>query len=320
MIAFSIILLVLLLVGSGFLMSQRDSLRWMRLGAWALLFCAVALAHGMMLESHPVARMVGICFVLLAGLKGLVFIEWRAERPQKNTLPLGAYLLFALCWFGMNPGAFRQRRRGLRWRSDVWIGLVCMLLGTLGAWLVWHMEWRQVFIVFFPMSLGFHFGALRVLKGVFRACGYPVRTLFPNLFSAQGVADFWRRCWNVSYSQMMVRIVGRPLGKVLGRGQEKPRSEIILLAIFLGSGLLHELAITLPARAGYGLPTCYFSLHGGFIFIERFLSPWMRRVFVALAVVLPLGFLFPSHFQEEVLWPCLSALESLEQLFLNKNR
>jgi len=58
------------------------------------------------------------------------------------------------------------------------------------------------------MSLGFHFGALRVLKGGLRRAGFPVRTLFPNVLKAKGVGDFWSRRWNVGYSQMMQRLVG----------------------------------------------------------------------------------------------------------------
>lgn len=314
MIALSIIFLVLFLVGFGFVMARRGPLHWARLAAWSFLAGAVALVHGLMLDSDPVARMVGICLVLLAGMKGLVFIEWSAERPRKNVLDLHTYLLFALAWFGMDPGAFVERKKGLSWRADVGIGLVCMLLGTLGAWLVWHMEWRHVLIVFLPMSLGFHFGALRVLKGAYRAWGYRVRTLFPNPLRAQGVADFWSRRWNSGYSQMMARVIGRPLEAAIGR----PCKGGVLLAIFIASGLLHELAITLPVRAGYGLPTCYFALHGALIFAEKFLSPWMRRVLVTVAVLAPLAWLFPRDFQEEVLLPCLSVLELLDNLIPRK--
>ena len=41
-----------------------------------------------------------------------------------------------------------------------------------------------------------------------------------------------------------------------------------LAASFLGSGLLHELAISVPVRAGYGLPTAYFALHGVLLMAE----------------------------------------------------
>ncbi len=59
----------------------------------------------------------------------------------------------------------------------------------------------------------------------------------------------------MGYSQMMQRLVGRTVEAIAG-------SNAGVMAIFLASGLLHELGITLPVRSGFGLPTLYFLLHG----------------------------------------------------------
>jgi alginate O-acetyltransferase complex protein AlgI len=61
---------------------------------------------------------------------------------------------------------------------------------------------------------------------------------------------------------MMQRLVGRPVEAVAG-------SNAGVMAIFLASGLLHELAITLPVRSGFGLPTLYFLLHGILTILEK---------------------------------------------------
>lgn len=269
-----------------------------RFSGWLVLAVIVAGADCAMSDADPVSRMVGICCVLLGGMKGLVYAEWAGEQR----LPLLRYGAFSLLWFGMDPASFRDRRNGLSWKGDVKLGLILMVLGTLGAWLVRTLDWHHVFIMFLPMSLGFHFGALRVLKGCLRAAGFPVRTLFPNVLETQGICDFWSRRWNVGYSQMMQRLVGRPVEAIAG-------SSASVLAVFLASGLLHELAITLPVGSGYGLPTCYFMLHGILIQLEKMWGRAFGKIPALFAVVLPIGLLFPPAFQNEVIARCMGVFD-----------
>ncbi|MCW1922209.1 membrane bound O-acyl transferase family-domain-containing protein [Luteolibacter arcticus] len=269
-----------------------------RLAGWLLLAALLIGADQALAGHESLLRMIGLCCVLLGGMKGLVYAEWAHGRR----LSMPRYAVFAFLWFGMDPGSFQARRAGLDWRSDVRLGLLLMVVGTLGAWLVWWMEWRQIFLMFLPMSLGFHFGALRVLKGALRAAGFPVRTLFPNLLEARGIGDFWSKRWNVGYSQMMQRLVGRPVQKVCGESAG-------VMAVFLGSGVLHELAITLPVRSGFGLPTIFFTLHGVATVMERKLGRPLGRIPALLAVILPLGVLFPPVFQREVIARCLDVFE-----------
>ena len=289
--------------GPVFAKIQATGLR--RFLGWLLLIASLVAADLSMENAEPIWRMIGICSVLLGGMKGLVYAEWARGR----TLPLIHYLVFAFLWFGMDPGSFQSRRKGLSWRRDVVIGFIFMLLGTLGAWLVWVMDWRQIFVMFLPMSLGFHFGALRVLKGGLRAAGLPVRTLFPNLLEARGIGDFWSMRWNTGYSQMMQRVVGRPAGERLGKNWG-------VMAVFLTSGLLHEAAITLPVHAGFGLPTLYFTLHGLLTLLETKCQRPIGKIPALLAVVIPLPWLFPPTFQREVIEPFLGVFDFASRLFL----
>lgn len=291
-------LLVLTGVAAGPLLAKVGSVALRRGIGWLVLAAIIVAADFVVKDVEPLWRMVAICCVLLGGMKGLVYAEWAGSR----SLPLPRYGIFAFLWFGMDPGSFRVRRDGLTWRRDVAIGLLFMLIGTLGAWLVWAMGWRHILVMFLPMSLGFHFGALRVLKGGLRAAGFPVRTLFPNVLETNGIGDFWSRRWNTGYSQMMQRSVGRPLGALLGENAG-------IMAVFVASGLLHELAITLPVRSGFGLPTLYFTLHGMLAVVEKKMGRPLGKVPALLAVVLPLGWLFPPAFQTEVIAECLGVFD-----------
>ncbi|MES2922938.1 MAG: MBOAT family protein [Verrucomicrobiota bacterium] len=294
-------MLVIVGIAAGPILAKVKKLWVRRLAGWLVLVAVIAGADFALSNDAAVFRMMGICCVLLGGMKGLVYAEWAGE----HRLTVLRYSVFAFLWFGMDPASFQNRREELSWKSDVRLGLLLMLVGTLGAWLVWAMEWRQIFIMFLPMSLGFHFGALRVLKGGLRAAGFPVRTLFPNVLDTQGVGDFWSRRWNVGYSQMMQRLVGRPVETLAGMNAG-------LMAVFVASGILHELAITLPVRSGFGLPTLYFTLHGSLTLLERKWGRPFGKFPALLAVILPLGLLFPPGFQNEVIASCLGVFDLLK--------
>lgn len=294
-------LVIAAITAGPFLAKVRTA--WVRRAAgWIILAALMTGADALLADQDAIVRMVGICGLLLGGMKGLVYAEWARD----DRLPFWNYCVFAFLWFGMDPGSFKSRRAGLEWKDDVRIGSVLMLAGTLGAWLVWAMEWRQILVMFVPMSLGFHFGALRVLKGGMRAAGFPVRTLFPNVLEARGIGDFWSRRWNVGYSQMMQRLVGRQV-------ETRAGAEAGLMAVFVMSGLLHELAITLPVRSGFGLPTVYFTLHGILVLLEKRRGRPFGKIPALLAVAVPLALLFPPDFQTEVIARCLEVFDLVRE-------
>lgn len=94
--------------------------------------------------------------------------------------------------------------------------------------------------------------------------------------------------------------------------------ELVLLGagvgqlVFLVSGLLHEIAITLPVREGYGGPTLYFLMHGLAVRLERAGWPlWWKRLWTMLRIVGPLPLLFPDAFVQDVILRCLRVLPNL---------
>jgi alginate O-acetyltransferase complex protein AlgI len=157
------------------------------------------------------------------------------------------------------------------------------------------------------LSLVLHFGLFNLGAGMWRLLGYDARPLFVAPLKATRLEEFWGRRWNLAFSEMTQRAVYGPLSGLVGR-------RLATAAAFLFSALLHELAISVPVRAGYGLPFAYFLVHGLLVMGEKAMarretevarSPWVGRAYVIGALLLPLPALFHPPFLRAVVWPLL---------------
>jgi alginate O-acetyltransferase complex protein AlgI len=177
----------------------------------------------------------------------------------------------------------------------------CLSSGVLSVVLMAHLGVGMLLPLFVGMSVAFHYGVLRLLVAFWRWCGRPVRVLFRNPLKMQGFADFWGKRWNLAYSQMMAIAVMRPLLDSFGK---RPAQ----FGVFVISGLLHELAITVPVGAGYGWPTLFFVLQGMFTVSEVRASRVMAAL-CGLSLVVGLPMLFPEAFVEAVIYPARDFLK-----------
>lgn len=135
--------------------------------------------------------------------------------------------------------------------------------------------------------------------------GVDARPLFRMPIFAKSLAEFWSLRWNQGFTEMTALAVYRPLVKRLGRPAP-------LSACFLVSGLFHELAISVPVNAGYGLPMTYFVLHGLLVVGEE---KWRtngyvgkeismgRRLWTAAWLLIPLPLVFHSPFYRGLFVP-----------------
>src|SRR5262249_59795281 len=119
------------------------------------------------------------------------------------------------------------------------------------------------------LSLTVHFGLCNGLAGAWRSRGIACDALFRAPLRSQSLSEFWGRRWNLAFSEMTAIAVYRPLSPRTGRAPA-------LLASFALSGLLHEMAISLPVHAGVGLPFLYFALQGTLVLLEPPLDPPAR--------------------------------------------
>jgi alginate O-acetyltransferase complex protein AlgI len=93
-------------------------------------------------------------------------------------------------------------------------------------------------------------------------------------------------------------------------------SPIATLMVFLISGLIHELVISLPAGGGYGLPTTYFMIQGLGVASERTQFArgiglgrgWRGFLFTTVIAGGPVFWLFPEPFIRNVIVPMLAVI------------
>src|SRR2546421_8892735 len=80
--------------------------------------------------------------------------------------------------------------------------------------------------------------------------------------AARSVGEFWGARWNTAFHILARDYVVAPL---------RPRIGVpaATMAAFAASGLVHEAVISLPVRAGFGLPMGYFLLQGLAVLAER---------------------------------------------------
>lgn len=108
---------------------------------------------------------------------------------------------------------------------------------------------------------------------------------------------------------MTALIAYRPLKATVG-------IENAVISSFLLSGLLHEIAISLPVDTGYGLPMTYFAIHAGAMqletkssFVQRIIRhKVLCHVWVITLLIAPMPLLFHHDFIQQVLAPLRALL------------
>jgi alginate O-acetyltransferase complex protein AlgI len=244
---------------------------------------------------HAIVRMLVLIAVTFLTMKGIVV------AVTKTRLTLTQWLAF-LGWFGMRPAVFaRPRSAGIEpagppasWRP----GLCAIASGIALLLLARAMRSHilTVAIALPALSLILHFGIIDLATALYRRAGWPVDNPFRNPLASRSLGEFWSRRWNVGFSEMIAVTVHRPVRRRAGEAAG-------LMASFLASGLLHEIAISVPVHAGFGLPTLYFLLHGVLVGFERKFPHVTGRAWTFFWLIAPLPILFHPPFLRGVIRP-----------------
>ena len=246
---------------------------------------------------------------VFGGFKWLTW--WRAGSRDP-----GRSLAYLLLWPGMDAPRFMDpSARPPRPAAGEWAAAIAKT--TAGAVLFWGIArttpgqasgWAGMV----GLVLMLHFGFFHLLSVLWRTAGVDARPLMRAPLRATSLASFWSERWNRAFVDLARPLVLRPLHRQWGLGGA-------LFAVFVASGLLHELVISVPAGGGWGLPTAYFVLQGLAVMIER--SPVGQRLglgegragwlFTLALVAGPVYWLFHPPFVERVVLPMMRALGAL---------
>ena len=304
--------LLVLTLALGFVISRIASLKLARTAAWSLVALSFAGAERLTAGEPAGVRMLGILGTLLYAMKAVVSVEERCAGGAALS-PL-RWLVFAAVWPGMRPSLFaglgtRSLPGGLPLMARGAVRLAAGALLLLAARRAWA-EGNAVLatVLALPaLSLILHFGIFNVLAGLWRQLGARCDALFRAPLRSRSLTEFWGRRWNLAFSEMTALGIYRPLEPRMGRS-------IAMVAAFLASGLLHEIAISLPVNRGFGLPLSYFALHGLLMLAEQgleraghpiFRHAWIGRTWTLFWLALPLPILFHRPFLAGVVWPLL---------------
>ena len=281
--------------------------------AWAWLPVSTVAAALLSWDLPAGARFLVTSVSVFLAMK--VVCHAAARRAGFEGLRPSAWLAFAFLWVGMQPLPFR------RWGgpavpgsgAELAAGLVGTVLGC-GAWLglvcAWHAGAPATLVGPLQVAGAFlllRFGVFRIGAGLLGLLGMRVGPVFRAPERSRSLTELWSTRWNRPFSEMLQLSVERPLRPRLGAARGRA-------AAFLLSGLLHEVALSLPVRAGFGLPTAYFVLQGLLVLLEGRLrtrgrgpeewGAWGRAWTLGWAL-LPAVLVFHPAFVRGVLLPLL---------------
>jgi predicted DCC family thiol-disulfide oxidoreductase YuxK len=261
----------------------------------------------------PWIFMWAVAFAIYAGCKWLTYREATRRSGATSRLRVASYLL---AWPGMDAAQFLSGEN-VPVKSFVMEWTFAAAKTLSGIVVLWEIARRA--LPGHPILAGWigmtgiifilHFGLFHVLSLAWRSVGIEAVPVMRSPMLARSLAEFWGKRWNTAFNELAFRFSFRPL-----RRATTPVAATLL--VFLLSGLAHELVVSLPARAGYGLPTIYFLVQGLGMIAERTktgrqiglgrgVRGWTFTLIVAGA---PACWLFHPPFIKNVILPMLHAI------------
>ena len=260
------------------------------------------------------AFMWALAIAIFIGCKWLTW--WRTRDIPTTRLRQFGYLL---AWPGMDAEAFLHSAvRPAQPSKRDWIWAVVKTI--FGVALLWGVVRRvpaslpllRGWVGLVGLIFVLHFGTFHFVALLWQRAGVAAVPIMSAPALASSLSEFWGKRWNLGFHQLAASLIFQPLRNRLG-------ATGATWAVFLTSGLVHDLVISFPAGGGYGLPTMYFTLQAACLLFERS-RPGKKlslgrglpgRLFTLLVAAGPAFWLFHSWFVMRVVMPFLEAVRAL---------
>ncbi len=185
-----------------------------------------------------------------------------------------------------------------------------LLINTAGFILaITTPPWYPYQYLFYLMGLSLilHFGLLNIFTGFLRSVGVNVTSLFKDPIRSRSLNEFWSKRWNLAFVELTTIAVLRPVKKAYGPA-------IAFWASFIFSGLLHEMAISLPVKSGFGKPALYFIIQAVLImtvdlWLKKITNAFTRSIVLLACLFIPIFLLFHMEFIHQVILPLVDLLQ-----------
>jgi alginate O-acetyltransferase complex protein AlgI len=282
--------------------------------AWAPLLAMPALAAAFAARLPAWLFMWTLAGAIYLGCKWLTW--WKSTHGRA---PVARSLGYLFLWPGMDASPFLGAGKPIRppLPSEWLLAAGKTLLGALLLWGVARFVPRgRPMLAGWTGMLGLifllHFGAFHLAALLWRRGGIAAEPIMRMPIAARSLGEFWSARWNRGFNDLAYEHVFRPARRAMG-------AKAATLLAFLASGLVHELAISVPARGGYGLPTLYFVLQGLGALAERSRAgrrAGLRRgiggrLFALTIAAAPAYWLFPPIFVGRVIITFMEVIKAL---------
>jgi len=252
---------------------------------------------------------------VIAMITGCKWLTWRRARTTIDQVGLTRTLGYLFAWPGMDAKSFLTGHHTMTPKRRDWLFATARLVA--GIALVWlaaktiltSHPIASAWIAMFSLTLILHFGLFHLAALAWQRAGVPAKPLMQSPATATSLADFWGVRWNTAFNKLVHDLAFRPLARHIGTAWAT-------LCVFAISGIIHELAISFPARGGYGWPFGYFLLQGIGVLIERSkagralgLGHGFRGwLFMLIFTAAPAYWLFHPTFVRNVILPMLQTI------------